>query len=904
MTILMNLRMKARTLLIVYLFMLLSCQRESDVESRPNEEFSFFAMFESLPEGSKTVVQEEPHVYWEPGDEIIVFAGTKSSGRFTNTLSDPASSATFSGSFDDGYIPVDGEDLWALYPYSDNAMCNMYSHAITTTIPSEQVARANSFGKDMNITVAHSTSRSFTFYNVGGGVRFSLAKAGVTKVVLKSLGGESIAGRITINTSGEKPSVSSISTGYSSITLLPPEGETFETDTWYYFVAIPGTLSDGYSLYYCTNENSGKYFSNESVTIKRSVFGSLEHVDTRAEIAGPSKPFPTTKEEWEASISLASSIAGTIDDYFHWDGFYDGCFDTKVFINSIGKIDGVSKVYTIGNGESIVVEQQDGLHFNVPFKYFEEIRSTSGINSNSVQTKSDNIKEQSSISENNTSIITPSNEQKKALLLMPFYEDPYRRWSITVDYRKISSLLKTVGYELDCFFNESASYEMWMPDKLSEYDLILFATHGGVNWVDSDGGKRRSVELSTCIPAMGEIRGSYDSLSDWNKIKLCVIQGHLYSAVSNYRYSKYESRNNKTTEFNKSIVCAMACHSIDYSDFAQYFLSRNCSAYLGVKNTIHVWDMDRALVRFVECLTNGASVGVAEDLVYNSLTTSLFLSTGIVSSDKERNVYLIDTTPTNLNASINESGDFVTLSWEIPNNTGTYRYNVYYGDGTLIKEGITSTQTSFYLDTPGNYEWYVKSILYDDNVPIVEHQSITSSFTSDFSDFVDLGLSVKWGRCNLGAENSAEVGNLYAWGETSTKTEFTRANYLWQEKGVYNKYGAEDGYVLELGDDAANVVLGDGARMPTPDEFRELINPNNCDVTWDRIKGITIVSKIEGYEGITLHLPRTDYWTSVLSSLGSAENAYYFRGDAEPLRIPEFGDDRYKGHYIRPVKSK
>ena len=41
---------------------------------------------------------------------------------------------------------------------------------------------------------------------------------------------------------------------------------------------------------------------------------------------------------------------------------------------------------------------------------------------------------------------------------------------------------------------------------------------------------------------------------------------------------------------------------------------------------------------------------------------------------------------------------------------------------------------------------------------------------------VDLGLSVKWATCNVGASSPTEYGNYYAWGETVTKSEYTKKN--------------------------------------------------------------------------------------------------------------------------------
>ena len=43
-------------------------------------------------------------------------------------------------------------------------------------------------------------------------------------------------------------------------------------------------------------------------------------------------------------------------------------------------------------------------------------------------------------------------------------------------------------------------------------------------------------------------------------------------------------------------------------------------------------------------------------------------------------------------------------------------------------------------------------------------------------EWVDLGLSVKWATCNVGASSPSDYGNYYAWGETRTKSEYTTDN--------------------------------------------------------------------------------------------------------------------------------
>ena len=39
------------------------------------------------------------------------------------------------------------------------------------------------------------------------------------------------------------------------------------------------------------------------------------------------------------------------------------------------------------------------------------------------------------------------------------------------------------------------------------------------------------------------------------------------------------------------------------------------------------------------------------------------------------------------------------------------------------------------------------------------------------AEAIDLGLSIKWASCNVGALSSGDKGGLYAWGETEEKEE-------------------------------------------------------------------------------------------------------------------------------------
>jgi len=119
--------------------------------------------------------------------------------------------------------------------------------------------------------------------------------------------------------------------------------------------------------------------------------------------------------------------------------------------------------------------------------------------------------------------------------------------------------------------------------------------------------------------------------------------------------------------------------------------------------------------------------------------------------------------------------------------------------------------------------------------------------------YVDLGLSVKWATCNVGADSVHHYGNYYAWGEVEPKTEYNWSTYKFMDSSIndwngINKYTFADGQtegvwydgegnfigdnktVLDPEDDAAAVNMGGSWRMPTKDELNEL--KTECTWTW------------------------------------------------------------------------
>ncbi len=119
-------------------------------------------------------------------------------------------------------------------------------------------------------------------------------------------------------------------------------------------------------------------------------------------------------------------------------------------------------------------------------------------------------------------------------------------------------------------------------------------------------------------------------------------------------------------------------------------------------------------------------------------------------------------------------------------------------------------------------------------------KSDTESNTVNGYEYVDLGLSVKWATCNVGASSPEDYGDYYAWGETSTKSNYNSSTSTTRGKEMSDIAGNAQ-Y------DVARKKWGSSWRMPTKAEFQELVD--NC--TWTRttqngVNGCKVTSKKNG----------------------------------------------------------
>ncbi len=211
----------------------------------------------------------------------------------------------------------------------------------------------------------------------------------------------------------------------------------------------------------------------------------------------------------------------------------------------------------------------------------------------------------------------------------------------------------------------------------------------------------------------------------------------------------------------------------------------------------------------------------------------------------------------------------------------------------LVGSATAQKTIQVYKDGAVAYSEYVSDI---DSVKFIE--------LNNGHEYVDLGLSVKWATCNVGATAPEEYGDYFAWGETTTKSSYTSINYTYFLNPT----------TLPLSADAARVNWGGSWRMPTVAEQDELRNTDNCIWIWIAQNGVYGYKVISKKNGNSIFLPQAGYrnnsdlndpgtigyyWSSSLIPNGS-NYAYYLCFSWGSVHRGEF-DYRHSGLSVRAV---
>ena len=249
--------------------------------------------------------------------------------------------------------------------------------------------------------------------------------------------------------------------------------------------------------------------------------------------------------------------------------------------------------------------------------------------------------------------------------------------------------------------------------------------------------------------------------------------------------------------------------------------------------------------------------------------------------------------------------------------------NKYYNPTSGLNVVSTNPTVAIaVVDTySGHQVWYVQAVqagstvisfLYNGEVV----KQITYTVRNDRAK-VDLGLSVKWATMNIGASQPYEPGELFAWGETQGKTDYSWSTYKWGSSiSSLTKYTYRDGIgTLQADDDVAQVRWGWGWRMPTNAECAELCT--KCTWTETTLSGIKVF-KITGTNGNSIYLPIAGYYSGTSLRLYGTSAVYWTSerlggtDDAAKTMVANKGSSRgstgqtsprWEGLYVRAVKK-
>ena len=183
--------------------------------------------------------------------------------------------------------------------------------------------------------------------------------------------------------------------------------------------------------------------------------------------------------------------------------------------------------------------------------------------------------------------------------------------------------------------------------------------------------------------------------------------------------------------------------------------------------------------------------------------------------------------------------------------------------------------------------------------------NISTTNTINGHEWVDLGLSVKWATCNVGATLPSDYGDYFAWGEIRTKSSYTEYN-----SKTYKKHMGDIAGNSQY--DAARANWGSTWRMPTKKEFQEL--KDQCIWTWTSQGGHSGYRVTSKTNGNSIFLPAAG-WRSGKSLYSVGSSGYYWSAGPNSntygcslhfhssIVLPQYGNYRAYGFSVRPVSE-
>ncbi len=742
-----------------------SCTGKEAVDPESEGELvTIRAYQEGATETRTTLIDGGTQVYWEPSDEIKVFF-RGSGSRFTSQNTSNADVAEFSGSLNVVVGINEGASgsntLWGLYPYRADATSE--GESVTTTLPVEQTGRAGSFAKGTHITLAQSNSFDLAFYNVTGGIRFSLTQEGVKEVVFEGLNNEDIAGKVKLAFADGVPVVKEVIEGKKSITLSAPYSQTFETGKWYYIIVLPGTLNGGFKMTFNTATQTATLKSSGPKSIKRGIFGSLADADEGLIYKDKGGDEPQT---------------GNI-----------------VFADPAAKYACVAKFDTNGDGEVSYEEAEAATSFSGLFndwkgvvsfdeiRYFKNVHSLSGV-----------------------------------------FKDCNKLVSITVP----ESITDLGSY---AFSGCSSLSSVILPSGITAIGSYTFQKCSSLE----------SVEIPSNVTFIGQ-----EAFSDCGMLRSIVLPSEVTAIADDafFRCGLLESIELPSSIISIGQYAFCGCDSLESIILPSHLKTIGEGAFSGCSSITQV-----VIPEGITSIPKACFMGC-------SSLTSVSVPVGVTS--------------------IKDNAFSQVRMWklELPSSITSLGHTCFDGIICIVlpSTSIVTIQSNTFdgvqgIFIPSNmidmYKVKTNWTNYSSKLHAIGIFKEKSEFTFVTRGVADMGTSVKWSAYNVGASKPEEFGDYYAWGETETKSEYSWRTYHDSPNGdgqSFTKYYFGEGgkTILDLEDDVAHVKLGGTWRIPTYEEWLELLDVCMWEwTTYQEVIGFWVYSLESGK---SVFLPSAGRW--------------------------------------------
>lgn len=597
---------------------------------------------------------------------------------------------------------------------------------------------------------------------------------------------------------------------------------------------------------------------------------------------------PSGEEDAEAFIeSLAEDLVDVMSEV---DVLIEGCNsmdDVAQRLATMNQIEGVEDVYI---SSDYLFVKSNGV--NLSWSFYEETDEDADdeLIDESLQACYNVIHKSDANNDEEHEILYKgiSKEKLKVCIANQQAED-YERESYKEGYKKLEDNFKECGFDVTLLEGKKVSVE-WFLNSIFDYNIIFLVAHGIANekdetFIQITGDEilgETDEERNEHIKA--HYRYFYQKLLDDSKKVPAVSECRDYIGFLTVKGMKVANDKERDVtyvmlseniipflkgRFDNAVIFNTSCTSMYNHNFAKKLIDKGAVAYLGYN-----WNNSagkEAGPEFFKNMLKGMTVKQAFDkLPYGYRVNNYKGVDAILEYEGNDNVCIVH--PEAINGSAYVDGATVVLKGRAKDTNSLMKceaafcYSENAGDFKLGMQGVDSTYWKpFDGDWKNDVEFSVEcknlkasTKYYYRAVVKTEGNyfySEVKSFETEesYSEFVDLGLSVLWARCNVGANRPEESGGYYAWGEKTEKDSYSMDSYSYykyHEPDSENWFGwcevlkycldSDNGNVdglttLQESDDVA-MDSSEKIRMPSKAEFEELVK--QCVWKRDSINGV------------------------------------------------------------------